>query len=175
MPNPKKIAIVSNLKDKIKKAKSLVFVDYKGLTHQQLEELRKNLKDRGEFEVTKNTLIKIALRPDLVGTQGKPLDLDLAGPTGVLFSYEDEISPLSEMAKFIKKFQLPKIKFGIFGGKIYSETEVIRLSLLPGKEVLLSQVVGGIKTPLNGLVYCLNGNLEKLVVTLEEIRKKRVN
>lgn len=166
MPNPKKVKTVTNLKEKIKKAKSLVFVDYKDLTHQQLEELRRNLGQKAELTITKNTLLKIALDKK---------DLDLTGPTGVIFNYEDEISPLSEMRKFIQKYQLPKIKFGIFDGQLYEEQEVIRLSALPGKEVLLSQVISGIRAPLTSLVYCLNGNLEKLLLILGEIKKKKIN
>lgn len=169
MPNLKKIEQVKKLKDKIKKAKSMVFVDYRGLTHKQLEEIRSNLlKVKGELKVNKNTLLKIAL-------QGRSDFEQLTGPTAVLFAYEDEISPLSELASFIKKYKLPKIKLGLFGEKVYSESEVERLSHLPGKMVLLSQLVGGIKSPLSSLVYALNGNLQKLVLVLSEVKNKKSN
>lgn len=166
MPNLKKFEQVKKIQEKVKKAKSMVFVDYKGLTHKQLEEIRKKLLQvKGEFKISKNTLLKIALNK-------KELK-DLSGPTGVLFAYEDEISPLAEMALFIKKYQLPKIKLGFFNNTFYNETQVTKLSTLPSKTVLLSQLVGQIMSPLSGLVYVLNSNLQKLVLVLNEVKNKK--
>lgn len=173
MPNAKKIATVNSLKEKIKKAKSMVLTDYRGLTHKQLEELRSKLKKlQAEFTVTKNTLfLQASDNKDLKESYPETF----SGPTATLFANDNEIEPLKELAKFAKIFNLPKIKLGIFGDNIYSEDEVIRLSKIPSREVLLAQVAFSMKAPITGLVYTLNGNLQKLVLVLEEVRKKKSN
>lgn len=63
MPSEKKIDQVKNLTERLKEAKSVVLVDYQGLTHPQLSELRKRLESGGgSLMVTKNTLLKLALK-----------------------------------------------------------------------------------------------------------------
>ncbi len=86
MKKAQKVKVVEELKEKLDKSKSLVLTDYRGLTHKQLEEFKRNLKDlSSEFLVAKNTLLKLAL-PDSI-TQS--LETSLTGPTAVLFSYND--------------------------------------------------------------------------------------
>ena len=71
MANAKNIAIVTSLKDKLSKAKSIVLADYRGLTHKQSEELHRNVKKAGgEFVIAKNSLLKIAGGYELTGPTG---------------------------------------------------------------------------------------------------------
>lgn len=161
MANAKNIAIVTSLKEKLSKAKSVVLADYRGLTHKQAEELHKAVKKAGgEFLVAKNSLLKIA-----GGWQ-------LKDPTAVLLAYEDELAPLKELAKTIKFLGLPKIKFGFIGQKQYSDTEIDAISKLPAKEVLQAQLVSRFSSPLYGLAYSLNYNLQKLVFVLKAVSIK---
>lgn len=159
----KKEAIVAKLSEKAAKAKALVFTNYQGMTHVQLEQLKKALKTAdAELVVAKNTLLKLALK-----TQ------DLEGPTGTIFAYGDIIDPLKELAKTIRTLKLPLIKFGILEGKLLAEADIVRLSTLPSREVLLAQLVFGLKSPLYGLHRVLNWNLQKLVMTLNAIQKTK--
>lgn len=161
MPNQKNISIVNDLKERIEKSKSVVVTDYQGLTHKQAEELHKNVKTQGgEFLVVKNSLLKIA--------SGK---IASTGPTAVLLAYEDEILPLKEMAKFIKANSLPKIKGSYFGDQEYTGAETESLAKLPGKSDLQAMLVGRLSSPMYGLLYALNGNLNKLVYVLSQIKK----
>lgn len=167
MLKDKKIQVVGELKDKLAKAKSLVLTDYRGLTHHQLEELKRALKEAGaEFLVTKNTLLRLA------GNKKEEVEAHLNGPTAALFAYEDEIAPLSVLARFIKNFGLPQIKIGLMGEKILSSEEVLRLALLPSREVLLATLVARLKSPLYGLHYSLNYNLQKLALVLKAASQK---
>jgi len=98
----KKEKIVQELTDKIQKAKSLIFTNYQGLTHKQIEELKKSLKDfNAELVVTKNTLLKLALKMEN-GKWKMENDEGLANPTATLFVYDDVIAPLKQIAKTIK-------------------------------------------------------------------------
>lgn len=168
MKKEQKIKIVEQLKDKISQAKSLVLADYRGLTHQQLEEIKKALKEVGaDFVVSKNTLLKLSLPSSII----QNLSSSLTGPTATLFSYQDEIAPLSTLAKFIKNFGLPQIKIGILGEKVLSSEEILRLGSLPSREVLLATLVARLKSPLYGLHYSLSWNLQKLNLILKGVRK----
>lgn len=159
MPKQKNIQVVSDLSEKLQKAKSVVVTDYQGLTHKQAEELHKSVKSvGGEYLVVKNSLLKIA--------SGK---INSTGPTAILLAYEDEITPLKELAKFSKSSGIPKIKAGFFGEVAYDSAQTETLSKLPGKQELQGQLVARLSSPIYGLLYSLNGNLQKLAIVLSKI------
>lgn len=163
----KKEGIVAKLLDKKAKAKALVFTNYQGLTHKQIEELKKGIKAAdAEFVVAKNSLLHKAM-PDIKEIEG------LVGPTGTIFAYTDVVAPLKEVAKAIKQFTLPTIKFGILEGEVLTGDQVLKISSLPTRDVLIAQLVGGLKSPIFGFHRALNWNLQKLVMTLSEVQKKR--
>lgn len=166
MATQKKIQVVKELNEKLTRAKSVVLTDYRGLTHKQLEEFRKVLKKvDGEYLVAKNTLLKRA------GNFGGEIEEHLKNPTAVLFSYRDEIAPLKELLKTVKKLRLPLIKAGLLESRILNVQEVETLARLPAKEVLLAQTAGALKSPIYGLHYTLNYNLQRLMYILSNIRK----
>jgi len=170
----KKEALVAELSEKAEKAKGFLFTNYQGLTHKQLEQLKKALKSaNAELVVAKNTLLKLALQK--VSKEGKvsKVSNELEGPTATVFVYEDYLAPLRELAKTIKQFNLPTLKFGILEGQSVTSDQLLKLSALPSKEVLLSQVVYGLKSPITNLVYVLNANVQKLVHTLKAIEQKK--
>lgn len=175
----KKEKIVAEIAEKVGKAKALVFANYQGMTHKQLEELKKALKNvQAELAVTKNTLLVRVLKTTDYRLQkavdGGQLTVDsLQGPTATLFAYDDSITALKELAKSIKTLKLPIIKFGIFEGKLLAEADVLRLSTLPSREVLLAQLVGGMKAPLYGLHRALLCNMQRLVLTLQTISNSK--
>ncbi len=166
----KKEKIVAELLEKVQKAKAMVFTNYQGLTHKQIEELKKGLKKAdAELMIAKNTLIKRALQSTDYSLQ----TTELNGPTATVFSFSDPIAPLKELAKMIKALKLPTIKFGIVEGKEITGEEVLKLATLPSREVLLAQVVGGLKSPIFGLHRALNWNLQKLVMTLKVVETSK--
>ncbi len=163
----KKQVVVSDMEAVLGKAKGLVFTNYQGLTHKQIEGLKKEIKPlEADYAITKNTLLKIALEnQNLKFDESNSLD----GPTGTLFLYGDIIAPLKKLAKTIKDFNLPTIKFGIVDGKVITGEDVIKLSSLPSRETLLTQVAFSLKSPIIGLHRALNWNLQKLVMTLNAV------
>lgn len=172
----KKIEIVAELSEKFGKAKAVVFTDYQGLTHKQLEGFKKALKPlQAEYIVAKNSLLTLALNESKLKLNppagGKK---HLQGQTGTLFLYGDILSPLKALAKIIKELNLPSVKFGIMDRKGFvSGEQILKLSTLPTREVLLTQLVAGLKSPIFGLHRALNWNLQKLVLTLKQIEKNK--
>lgn len=162
MPKAKNIDTVAKLKEKLERAKGLVLTDYTGLTHKQLEDLHKTLNKVGaEYLVVKNSLLSIA-------SEKKETSV---GPTAVMFAYGDELAPVKELYKFIKANTLPKVKGGTINNNSYEAGQIAQLATIPSQEVLYGQVVSGLSSPLYGLAYTLNANLQKLVYVLGQIKK----
>lgn len=159
------------LTQKLGKAKSVVFTDYRGMTMGQLSDLRTKLKEQNaEFTVTKNTLMNLALKDAQLPTPSKEIE---EGPTATLFSYEDEIAPIKTLVKALKDAQIGKIKGGMVDQELMDGFAITRLSNLPGKLELRGQVVGLLASPLQGMVGVLQANLRNLVYALDQIREKK--
>lgn len=163
--------LVIQLKDKLSKAKSVVFADYKGLKMSQLSILRKDLRDqKSEFTITKNSLLKLALST----IHHPPSTIQLfEGPIATLFSYDDEITPIKTLVKALKDNQTGKVKAGIFEGEFVSDLEIGKLAALPSKQELKVQVVGSLGAPLYGIVGVLQANLRNLVYVLDQIKNSK--
>jgi large subunit ribosomal protein L10 len=167
----KKEVIVAELVAKIDKAQGIVFANYQGLTHQQLETLKKTVKKfEAEFVAAKNTLLLRSLEGKVdLGEQKE----QFKKPTGALFIYNDIVEPLKELAKTIKALKLPEIKFGILEGKVITDKDVLKLASLPPLSVLRAQLLGQMNAPISGLHRALNWNLQQLVLTLNAIKEKK--
>lgn len=164
---PKKAEIVSNITEKMKNAASVVFVDYTGLDMKTQQTLKNQLKEiGGDMIVVKNTLLKIAAQ-----NAGLPDDsitaTVLSGQTAVVLSDTDPVAPLQLIGKFMADNEKPKWKAGVVEGSFQDKVALVRISKLPSKETLISQVVGGISSPLYGLTQTLGGTISKLVWILQ--------
>lgn len=165
----KKEDIVTKLSEKVNKSKSIIFTNYQGLTHLQLERIKKTAKKiEAEYVTTKNTLLKKALGDKINAEKEK-----FSEPTATLFIYNEIAQPLKELFKVIKELNLPKIKFGILEGKIITEEEVKKIAALPPLSALRAQLLGQMKAPISGLHRALNWNMQKLVLTLSAIKDKK--
>jgi large subunit ribosomal protein L10 len=175
MPKNKrqKEEIFRNLKEKIKKSKSIVFASFDGLGVKDNEYLRNKLQDEnGEYYVAKKTLINLALKDNKIDVNVR----NFTGKLATIFSYEDEIAPAKIIGAFRKnKEKAEKICFlgGILDGKLLSKEEVESLSELPSKTELYAKVVGSINAPISGLVNVLAGNLRNLLTVLKAIEEKK--
>jgi large subunit ribosomal protein L10 len=165
----KKEQIVAEISEKIAKAKTMVFTNYQGLSHKQIENFKREIKKSdAEFAVTKNTLLRKALS-DTNQKIDDEKNFDL--PTGTVFLYGDITIPLKTLAKMIKDFEKPKIKFGLMEGKVISEQDILKLASLPSREILLAQLANMMLYPIQELHRSLVWNLQKFVMTLKAIEK----
>lgn len=166
----KKETIVGELSEKLQRAKALIFTNYQGLTHKQIEKLKKSAKAlNADYIIAKNTLLLKSLQ----GSKIKLEEKDLEGPTAAMFVYGDLIEPLKNLGKTIRQLGLPTIKFGILDKKLVEADQLLKLATLPSREVLLAQFVSGLKSPITNFVYSLNWNLKKLILTLKAIEQKK--
>lgn len=165
----KKEKIVAKLAEKVNRAKGFVFTGYQGLTHKQLEGLKKAVQALdADFVATKNTLILKAFENCKL-----KIENSLEDATATLFLYGDPVMPLKALAKSIKELSLPTIKFGILDGLQMTGEQLLKLSTLPSRETLLTQLVVGLKSPISGLHRSLRWNIQKFVMTLKAIESKK--
>jgi large subunit ribosomal protein L10 len=164
-----KARIIQEIAEKLR-GNSAVLVDYQGMNVAQSTQLRARSREAGvEFVVAKNTLTRMAA--DEAGVED--LSKYLVGPTALAFS-EDPVASAKLMAEFAEQVESFALKGGLLeGGRVLDEGEVAALSRLPGREQLLAQVVGGISSPLTGLVTVLNNTVQGLVVALNQIAEQK--
>lgn len=166
MPNDHKVQIVKNLKEKLARAKGFVLTDYQGLGVPEVEELRRNLsKLKVDFQVVKNTLLKLALENS--NYQLPPADYELTGPTAVLLSYDEEMRPLKALSKFSGEHQAFKIKGGFFEGIWMGAEKLLEIARLPSREELRGKLAGMLQSPIVRLARVGKGNQISLVRALQ--------
>jgi large subunit ribosomal protein L10 len=164
-----KARVVEDLAEKLRGG-SAVLVDYQGMNVGQSTDLRRRSREAGvEFIVAKNTLTRRAADEAGIGD----LSEYLVGPTALAFS-EDPVASAKLMAQFADQVESFVLKGGLLeGGRILDEASVVALARLPGREQLLAQVVGGISSPLTGLVTLLNNTIQGLVIALDQIAEQK--
>ncbi|EKD32756.1 MAG: hypothetical protein ACD_76C00152G0001 [uncultured bacterium] len=162
---------VSELEQKLGRAKSAAFATISGFTMKDADELRLKASEQGaEVGVAKKNLLEIAARNSKV--QGFDANA-LEGSILAVFGYEDEITPAKLIAGFAKKRDSAKIIAGIMNGEFIGKDAVIQLSKLPSKEELYAKVVGSLNAPVSGFVNVLRGNLRGLVCALQAIQNNK--
>ncbi|MBR4407606.1 MAG: 50S ribosomal protein L10 [Clostridia bacterium] len=161
--------IVEEIKQKISNAKSIAFVDYRGLTVDADYKMRKAFRENGsEYKVYKNRLMLRALND--LGITG--CDKFLEGTTAVAFSNEDEVSMPKILMQTIEETKKLEIKFGILDGKVVDKEAVEALAKLPSKETLLAMLLGLLKAPIRNLAYVLNEPTCSMARAIKSIAEK---
>ncbi len=162
--------LVSEIKEKIEKASSMVLVDYRGLNVEKATQLRKNYKNNGvEYKVYKNTMMQRAFEELGYSEFVKHLE----GPNGIAFSFDDPVGAAKVTNDFAKENENFQIKAGIVDGKIVGIPEIKALADLPPREVLIAKALGGLNAPIQGFANVLNGTIRGLVIALNAIREKQ--
>lgn len=170
MKKAEKGFFVQNLTEELKEASSIVLVDHSGLNVKAQQELKKRLREvNAKMLVVKNTLFKLAGASAKVPKETLT-DTALAGPTALVMTEDDPIAPLQVLGKFAQEHEIPQLKVGIIEGKFQDNEQLITISKLPSKEVLVGQAVGAIGSPLYGIVRVLQGNMQKLISILEQAK-----
>lgn len=154
----KKAAIVDEVTEKFSAAASAIIVDYRGLTVEQVTELRKQLRDANvEMKVIKNSiLVRAAEKAGLNG-----LEEVFSGPTAVAFSNEDVVAPAKIIDEFAKTADKLEIKGGIIEGKVASIEEITALAKLPNRDGLLSMLLSVLQAPVRNVAYAVKAVAEK--------------
>lgn len=169
MNREEKAQVIEDLAGKLRSG-SAVLVDYQGINVAQSTDLRRRSRESGvEFVVAKNTLAKRAA--DEVGIEG--LSEFFTGPTALAFS-EDPVASAKLMAEFADQVESFVLKGGLLeGGRILDETDIVALSKLPGRDELLAQLLGAIRSPIAGLVTVMNAPLRNLASVMSQVADQK--
>lgn len=145
--------IVDEIKEMLDGAQSAVAVRYLGITVEQDTKLRKELRENGvSYKVYKNTLIKRAA----AGTEFEALAPDLEGPTALAVSKTDATAPARIVAKYAKDIKVLELKAGVVEGQYYDKAGIGTIATIPGREELISKLLGSLKSPLSNFARVLN-------------------
>lgn len=167
----KKQNIVKDLKEKLSKAKSVVFTKYHGVSANDINDLRAKFKDSGsEYVVAKKTLMDLAFDKSMIkGVKAKELE----GEVAAIFGYEDEVMPAKILDEFAREHKTMEIIGGVLENKFIEAERIKALAKLPSKAELYAKIVGSIKAPVSGLVNVLGGNLRSLVCVLKAVEDSK--
>lgn len=156
---------VSRVEEYLSNCSIAVVTDYRGLPVSELGKLRRQLKDSGiEYHVVKNTLASIAAEK----TGNQALSDLLKGPSAIAFGHGDATDPPKILLDYIRMSRSTlNIKGGVLNGRLLTSQEIVAISLLPPREVLLAYVLQRLQTPIYALVFVLSAQMRGLLQVLE--------
>ena len=144
-----KSKVVSEIKDRLQEAKSVVLFDYRGLSVAEVTELRRKLRESGsDYKVYKNTLTRRAVEESKLG-----LEDYLTGPNAISFG-TDELSIVKVLSDFSKDHKA--LIAGIIDGKVANAEKLAKYASIPSREGLLTMLAGGLIGTVKDLSIALN-------------------
>ena len=150
---------VKKLAEEMKEAKLILLTEYRGINVENDTTLRRDLRNaNAKYTIIKNNITRRALAECKI----EGLDDKLVGPTAVVIGKEDYLEPAKVIYNFTKNNEYYKIKGGVIDGKVMTTEEIITLAKLPSRETLLSMLAGA-----------LLGNISKIAVALNEVKKQK--
>lgn len=165
MSREKKALSIDRLQEVFSKCSIGILTDYRGLSAPEITGLRRRLRGSGiEYKVVKNTLARFAAE-----RAGKDeLASFFVGPVAIAFGYGNIIEPARALADYIRTSKASlRIKGGFLSDRILTSEEVMTLSTLPPREILLAKLLGGMQTPILTLLSQLTAPMRGFVNVLQ--------
>lgn len=154
-----KSEVVSEIVEKLQKSSAVVVVDYKGLTVEEVTELRKQMREAGvDYKVYKNTLVRRAAKE--VGIEQFNEEL-LIGTNAIAFGYDDPVAPARILKGFMDSHPKMKLKMGVVEGVFYDEAKIVEMANIPSREVLIAKLLGSLKAPISNFAYLIDAIAKK--------------
>lgn len=164
--------LIADLKDRFKKANTVVFTDYKGLTVAELFDLRRLLHSSSiDYKVVKNTLARAASNDTPIAVAGETFK----GPIGVAIGYNDPVSVAKKVFEYVKKNEKFKVSGGVVEGKLCSKDEIRSLAALPPREVLLGMIAGLMQAPATKMARALSATVSTFAYAAQNLKTKKEN
>lgn len=163
--------LVTEMHDKLQRAKAVFLADFRGMTVGQATDLRNELRKANvEYKVVKNTLLEIASK----GTDKEGLNPYYAGPTAIALCYDDPVAAAKVLSRFNKEATNPfTLKAGVLTGQTIGVADIQALADLPSREVLLAKMLGSMQAPASNFVRVLAAVPGGFVRALDAIRAKK--
>jgi large subunit ribosomal protein L10 len=160
----RKEKLVAEYIEMLQQAKGVIIAEYRGMTIKDVDELRARLREKNAgFAVTKNTLLKIALKE--VG-MAAPDDL-LVGPVALAVAYDDLAATVKTVLEYAGSSELFIAKGGVIGSTAVRGKDLKTISELPPIDVLRAQLLGTVSMPLAQFVGLLNEPSRQLVAVIK--------
>ena len=167
-----KAAIIEAVKARADKASFAVITDFKGMTVEELTNLRVSLRNAGgEYLVVKNTLARIALTD---GTHNAIKD-NFHDNCGVAFGFDDPVAVAKALSDFAKQSKLFELRCASLDGKALNAAQLDALAKLPGREQLLGQLLGTMNAVPTNFVSLFANMLRGLLYALKGIEEQKSN
>jgi len=164
-----KKSMIKEISSRLSDAQTLIITHYKGLSAQDINELRKELKRiAGEYLVVKDSMARRALKDAVT----KGISEHIQGEIGIALYNNDPCVISKAIVRFSKEHEPLKICAGITKGEILSSQDILAIALLPSREVLLTKLAIVLNSPIQGLAVSLNGIICKLVYALNAVKEK---
>jgi len=152
-----KAAVITDVAAQVARSQTLALAEYRGLTVEHLNNLRRQARDKGVYlHVLKNTLARRAV----AGTPFEVASESMVGPLIYGFS-EDAVAAAKVLSDFAKGNDKLIVKGGAYAGRVLSADGVKSLAAIPTKEVLLSQLLGLMQSPVSRMARVLAAVAEK--------------
>ena len=169
MPNATKIERVAELKEQIESANALLLTEYRGLTVEEITELRRSLRDvDASLSVIKNTLMQRAANDAGIAE----LDEMLSGPSAVAFVNGDVVAVAKKLKDASKQFPALVIKGGYMDGAPLDAAGASSLADLESREVMLSKIAGMLKSEMSRAAATFIATQSKFLSLLEAYKEK---
>ncbi len=167
MNRQQKERVVQSLREQFSQSPASFLVEYKGLTVNQLRNLRSQLREQGAtFKVAKTRLMRIAVE-DLAGSQ--TLAPYFKEQIGVVFASDQPPAVAKVLHEFSKIHAALALVMGQLDAELLNPEAIKMIATLPSKEVLLANLCGSLKAPIAGLHMVLKIQLIQLVLVLKKI------
>lgn len=162
---------VKLLQERFAQMSSAVFVDYAGMTVEEVSELRDAFRKRGvEYRVVKNTLVKRALSDE---SWSANLGEALQGMTGIAWSFEEPSAAARVVKEYVQQNEKLKIKAGVLDGQVLDAKAVEgQLASLPSKDEARATLLAMLMAPAQNLVRLLNAPSQNFVLLLQAKKSK---
>ena len=157
MNREEKTQWLAELNELFNTAETIVVSHYKGLTVEEVSELRDNIRKVGAgFRVTKNRITRLALK----GTKFEALADLFVGPTAIAFA-NDPISACKACVEFAKTNEKLLVIGGAMGTGVLSVDDIKRLASIPSMDELRAKIIGLLQAPGSQLARVTKAYSEK--------------
>jgi len=162
--------IIEELREKIKKAKTILFLDFSGVKSPELFELRKKIKKlKRDLKIAKKTLTQIAFKKENFDFDVRKLEGQLA----LAFGEKEDISLIKAIFEFSQKVKNLKILGGFFEREFLNKEKIEEISKLPTREELIGKFVGLLSAPISNFVFVLSSIPKRFLFALSQIKGQK--
>ena len=170
MPTEAKRATVAELAEEARTSSAMIVSEYRGLKVSELGAIRRDLrKSNVTYHVVKNRLMKLAAKE----AGDESIASLLTGPTAIAFIKGDEGASAKAVLDALRSHRQVKVTGGVVGSSVMDFDGVTRLSQLPSREVLLSQVAGCIAAPMANVAGLFDAPLRDIAGLVQALADRQ--